>query len=149
MNILKKSFQNSKYQVINGTFPQVELTASSIAHCVYFYCTCHSFISCVIVSCSQICPTCLPILNRFSIFFKFIYFERDREHEHEKKRGRERGREKIPTRIHAVSPEPNLGLNPMNHEIMTSAKIKSGTLNQLSDPGAPKLSNFKNRDYAY
>ena len=38
----------------------------------------------------------------------------------------------------SVLPEQSLrhtGL--MNHEIMTWAKIKSPTLNQLSDPGAP------------
>ena len=40
-------------------------------------------------------------------------------------RGRERGREKIPSMLHAVSTEANVGLDLMNCEIMTSAKIKS------------------------
>ena len=51
--------------------------------------------------------------------------EREREREREKVciceqgRGRERGRERIPSRLHAVSAEPDTGLNPMNCEIMT------------------------------
>ena len=32
---------------------------------------------------------------------------------------RKRGRERIPSRIHAVSTEPDVGLDPKNHEIMT------------------------------
>ena len=41
-------------------------------------------------------------------------------------RGRERGaRERIPSRINAVSVEPEAGLNLMNHEIKTLAEIKS------------------------
>ena len=32
---------------------------------------------------------------------------------------RERGRERIPARLCAVSAEPDGGLNPRNHEIMT------------------------------
>ena len=37
----------------------------------------------------------------------------------EGQRGREREREKerIPSRLHTVSAEPNMGLNPTNHEI--------------------------------
>ena len=31
----------------------------------------------------------------------------------------ERGREGIPSRLHAVITEPDAGLEPMNHEIMT------------------------------
>ena len=31
----------------------------------------------------------------------------------------ERGRERIPSRLHAVSTEPYVGLNPTNPEIMT------------------------------
>ena len=34
-------------------------------------------------------------------------------------RGRERRRERIPSRLHTVSAESNVGLDPMNHEIMT------------------------------
>ena len=34
-------------------------------------------------------------------------------------RGRERGRERILSRFHAISAEPDVGLNPTNCEIMT------------------------------
>ena len=34
-------------------------------------------------------------------------------------RGRERGRERIPSRLHTVSTEPDVGLDLTNHEIMT------------------------------
>ena len=46
----------------------------------------------------------------------FIYlFLRERAGEGQ----REREIERIPSRLHAVSTEPNAGLKPMNHEIMT------------------------------
>ena len=84
------------------------------------------------------------------MFFKFIYFEREREHEWRWGGERER-RERIPSRLHTVSMEPDVGLELMNHEIMIWAEIKSWMLNQLSHPGAPRLllltcnlaSNFK------
>ena len=38
----------------------------------------------------------------------------------------------IPGRLHTASTEPDMGLEPMNPEIMTGAEIKSRTLNQLS-----------------
>ena len=41
------------------------------------------------------------------------------EGENEWRRGSERGRETIPSRLHAVSAEPNMGLKPTNSEIMT------------------------------
>ena len=41
----------------------------------------------------------------------------------------EMGRERIPSRLHAVSIESNAGLDLTNHEIMTRAKIKSRILN--------------------
>ena len=50
----------------------------------------------------------------------------------EGQRERERGRERIPSRLHAVRTEPNMELNPMILEIMTWATIKSQTLNWLS-----------------
>ena len=34
-------------------------------------------------------------------------------------RGRERGRERIPSRLCAVNTEPDVGLEPTNHEIVT------------------------------
>ena len=61
--------------------------------------------------------------------YLFIFRKKVRE------RGSEREGERILSRLHAVSTEPNMGLSPMNHEIMTWAKIKSQTLNRLSHPG--------------
>ena len=55
----------------------------------------------------------------------FIYFERERERERvrerdrEKEWGWERGRLRIPSRLGAVSAEPNVGLKLTNCEIMT------------------------------
>ena len=48
---------------------------------------------------------------------------------------RERGWERIPSRFPTVSTEPVTGLDPMNHEIMTWAKINNWTLTWLSHPG--------------
>ena len=48
-----------------------------------------------------------------------FYFLRERETACEWGRGRERGRQRIPTRLHAVSTEPDAGLEPMSCEIMT------------------------------
>ena len=50
-------------------------------------------------------------------------------------RGREREGERISSRLHTVSTELNVGLNPTNYEIRTRAKIKSWALNLLSHPG--------------
>ena len=44
-----------------------------------------------------------------------------------------RVRERIPGNV-----EPNVGLEPMNREIMTWAEMKSQTLNPLSHTGTPK-----------
>ena len=58
-------------------------------------------------------------------FFKslFIYFEREKGRErecmHEWMRGKETGRERIPSRLHAVSTGPSMGLDPPNYEIGT------------------------------
>ena len=41
---------------------------------------------------------------------------------------RERGRENIPSRLHAVGTEPDMGLNFMNREMVTGAETKSRTL---------------------
>ena len=56
-------------------------------------------------------------------------------------RGREReGGERIPSRFHTISAEPDVGLDMglklTNHEIMTWAKIKSWVFNRLNYPGA-------------
>ena len=42
-----------------------------------------------------------------------------RERKHELGRGREKERERIPSRLHAVSTEPDEGLEPTNCEIVT------------------------------
>ena len=53
-------------------------------------------------------------------FLKFILLFILRKGEHEQGRGRETEREgeRIPSRLCAVSTEPNAGLDPTNHEIM-------------------------------
>ena len=47
----------------------------------------------------------------------FIFFESERKHKQGS--GRERGRERILSRLCAVSAESDAGLDLMNHEIMT------------------------------
>ena len=42
---------------------------------------------------------------------------------------KERLRERISSKFHAVSTEPDAGLDPTNHEIVTRAEINSQTLN--------------------
>ena len=56
----------------------------------------------------------------------------------EREGARERERERIPSRLHTASAEPDVGLDPTNGEIRTSAKIKSLTLKRRSRPGAPR-----------
>ena len=64
----------------------------------------------------------------YFLFFNFVYSERKRErerersHEHEEGSGRERGRERTPSRLHAVSAEPDVGLELTNCEIMAELK---------------------------
>ena len=41
----------------------------------------------------------------------------------------ERKRERIPSRVHAISAEPDAGLELTNPEIMTELKSRIGTLN--------------------
>ena len=53
----------------------------------------------------------------------------------------EKGRERIPSRLHAVSTQPDTEPDLMNREIMTLAQIKSQTLNQLSHPSALVVTN--------
>ena len=51
----------------------------------------------------------------------FVYFERERKSKHTSRVGaeRERGRERISSRLHTISMEPDVGLKLMNCEIMT------------------------------
>ena len=55
-------------------------------------------------------------------------------------------RERIPSRLHAISVEPYAGLELANHETTTSAEIKSQTPHQLSHPAAPPLNVTLNED---
>ena len=64
----------------------------------------------------------MPSISFF--FFMFIYFW---EREHESGRGRERGRQRILSRLHAVSSQTQAGLEPMNPEIKTWAEAGSST----------------------
>ena len=70
--------------------------------------------------------------SQFYVYFLslLIYFERERErereresvhekHEEQREVGRKRDRGRIPNRLHAVSTEPDVGLKPLNREIMT------------------------------
>ena len=45
------------------------------------------------------------------------------EGQREWERERERERLRIPSKLHTASTEPDVGLEPMNHEIMTGAKV--------------------------
>ena len=72
--------------------------------------------------------------------FCFLFL---RERQHVGRGGAEREcrgkeRERIPSRLHTASTEPDVGLEFTNREIMTGVKVKSQTLNQLSHPGAPE-----------
>ena len=71
------------------------------------------------------------------VFFFWSLFIYLWEREHKQRRGRERGRQKIPSRLHTVSSEPNVGLELTNREIMTRAEIQSWTFNWLSCPDTP------------
>ena len=51
-------------------------------------------------------------------FFYLFNFDRERESTHSCGRGRERRRERISSRLHTVSTEPDAGLKLINHEIM-------------------------------
>ena len=70
----------------------------------------------------------------FNIFFNFI-FESDRKQV-------EGQRERIPSRLYAVSAEPGAGLKLMNRKIMTRAETKSRTLHQLSHTRRPSLGSL-------
>ena len=84
-----------------------------------------------------------PCWHSFFFFIKFIYLERrgegEREYMHASRGEAEEGRERILSRLHAASTDPDAELKLTNREIMTWAEFKSGTLNRLSHPGAPIL----------
>ena len=57
--------------------------------------------------------------NRKDFSFKFYVFLRETETAQVGEGQRERGKERLPSRLHAASTEPNAGLELMNCEIMT------------------------------
>ena len=81
----------------------------------------------------------------FYVFLMFIYL-RERASERVcvcvcvRARAGEGKRERIPSRLHAVSTETDTRLELTNRQIVTRGEIKSRTFNQLSHPGAPSLS---------
>ena len=74
-------------------------------------------------------------------FFKCLFWERESTCSQVQEEQREMDR--IPSRLPAVSSEPNTRLDFMNHVIMTWAKIKGWVLNRISHPGSPQFSLFK------
>ena len=65
---------------------------------------------------------------------------------HSSRGGAEERRRENPEQAPAANPQPDMRLNPTDHEIMTRAKIKSHMLNQLSHPGPqPTFSLYKSR----
>ena len=69
----------------------------------------------------------------------FLYFEKERE----RARAGEGQRERISSRLHTVSLEPDAGLELTNHEVMTLAETRSQTLNRLSHPDTPWCGSSK------
>ena len=75
-------------------------------------------------------PGTPPLAKHLKICLMFIYFwenKRDRETEHEQGRGREREGDtesEAGSRLWAVSPELDTGLEPTDCEIMTWAKVR-------------------------
>ena len=47
------------------------------------------------------------------IYLKFIYLFWERRRQRQWRKGRERGRERLPSRLHAVGAEPDMGLEPV------------------------------------
>ena len=60
----------------------------------------------------------IELVMPFSFLLNVYLFERVHTHARARKEQRER-RERVPSRLHAVSAEPVVGLDPTNHEIMT------------------------------
>ena len=84
-----------------------------------------------------------PFLNYFLFFNVYLFILKEKESTSrggaERERERERERKRIPSRLCIVSAEPNVGLEPTNHDIVTWAETKSLTFNWLSHPGSPEL----------
>ena len=87
----------------------------------------------------------LDFLDPFLTIVLFLYFEREREGVCVSRGGQRERRKGIPSWLCAVSTKPGVGLDPLNHEIMTLAEIRSQTLNQLSHPRARAMFNRINK----
>ena len=105
--------------------------------CVSSLCKGHANLLCIV-------PVLVYVLLKraqeilYFLMFTYLFWERESMSTSGRwaERERERERERIPSRLHAVSTEPNAGVSFMNHEIMSWAKTKNLTFNQLSHPGS-------------
>ena len=80
-------------------------------------------------------PCEMPFIFTYFFFLNVYLFILRESHAHVGEGPRERTRS--PSRLRAVGPEPNVGLDLRNWEVMTRAEIKRRMLNRLSHPGAP------------
>ena len=99
-------------------------------------------------------PSLMPKISSPSVLYSsylyylskclFIYFDREKSTcMRESWAGAERGRQRIPSRLQAISTEPVRGSNSRTMRSWPELK-SSRKLNQLSHPGAPPLLLFKN-----
>ena len=79
---------------------------------------------------------------RFFVFCCFFFLEKEKERACTSQGKAEGEGERIPSRLRAVSAEPNAGFDLTNREIMTWAETNSQTLHPLSHPGAPQMLSF-------
>ena len=84
--------------------------------------------------------SCLDLRRAVLLYmlFYFYLFISERERARAWAREGQRGRERIPSRVHAVSTGPDVGLDLTNCESVTWAEVQSQTLNWLSHPGTPE-----------
>ena len=83
---------------------------------------CRLLITHICVHSGILCPEYeTDIFSTCFLFFYFLFVLREREPENacEWGTGRDRGRERIPSQLHAVSAEPNVGVELTNREIVT------------------------------
>ena len=124
-----------------GKFPKVKLLLGQVCSfkILAIYCPISFQKRCTQAhfQCTDILSAHFHLAVPWTLFFiSFnIYFERQRAHA--QTGGAERRRERIPSKFHTVSTEPDMELNPTNHEIMIWTKIKSWMLNGWSHPGIP------------
>ena len=112
------AFQNLKCDYCKGGSEEFNFSSFNLPHDASgYHSRQHSSSSCL-------------ILTTLSYLFIYLFLrerererERERGREGERGRGRERGRQRIPSRLHTISAEPEAGLNTglelTNSEIMT------------------------------